>query len=68
MREFQVQVVEKDEASVKNVFFGIALSYEDKTEAIPMANPDSLEYDLTSKLVKMTMDKQAQGRRSSKGR
>jgi ABC-2 type transport system permease protein len=57
VREFQVNVVEKDEASVKNVFFGIALSYEDKTEAIPMANPDSLEYDLTSKLVKMTMDK-----------
>lgn len=57
VREFQVNVVEKDAASVKNVFFGLALSYQDKNEAIPMANPESLEYDLTSKLVKMTLQK-----------
>lgn len=57
VRETQVQVVEHDQASVKNVFFGLALSYEDKTESIPFINLESLEYDLTSKLVKMTMTK-----------
>jgi ABC-2 type transport system permease protein len=57
VRETQVQVVEHDQASVKNVFFGLAMSYEDKTESIPFINIESLEYDLTSKLVKMTMTK-----------
>lgn len=56
VQEFDVQVVEKDAVSVKKVFFGIVMNYEDKSESIPVAvDPTSLEYDLTSRLVKMSM-------------
>jgi ABC-2 type transport system permease protein len=57
VNEIKVQVVEHDQATSKNVFFGMALSYADKTEAIPVVDPSNIEYDLTSKLVKMTMAK-----------
>lgn len=54
--QFQVQVIEKDQASTKKVFFGIALKYGDKTEAIPIiSDPRSLEYELTTRLLKLTM-------------
>jgi gliding-associated putative ABC transporter substrate-binding component GldG len=57
VQETQVQVVEKDQLSVKKVFFGLVLSYADRTEAIPMiADPQSLEYDITSRLVKLTAE------------
>lgn len=54
--EVQVQVVKKDQASVAKAFFGIALSYEDKSEAIPVISElSSFEYEITTRLVKLTM-------------
>ena len=56
VREFQVQVVERDQAQVKKVFFGLVMNYEDKSEAIGViADPTGLEYELTSRLLKLTM-------------
>jgi ABC-type uncharacterized transport system involved in gliding motility auxiliary subunit len=57
VQEFDVQVVEKDAVSVKKVFFGLVMNYEDKSEAMPIVvEPSSLEYEITSRLVKLTMD------------
>ena len=53
--EVQVNVIEKDKAEVANVYMGIAVFYEDKKEVLPIVqNTVSLEYDLTSAIVKVT--------------
>jgi len=53
--ELQVNVVKKDAMSVAKAFFGIALSYEDKSEAIPaIQDTGSLEYEITTRLIKLT--------------
>lgn len=59
IQEKPIQVTNKDELSVKTVFFGLVLSFEDRNEALvteELADSRSLEYGLTSKLVKLTMD------------
>lgn len=54
----QFTVHEKDEAAVMAGFMGIAVSYGDKNEAIPFVqNISTLEYDLTSAIIKVTQDK-----------
>ena len=53
--EVQVNVREKDKIEVANVYMGIAILYEDKKEVIPVVqNTSSLEYDLTSAIIKLT--------------
>jgi len=58
IQELQVQVMTKDKLEVASAWLGIAIEYEDKKEIIPsIVSVQSLEYDLTSALVKVTMDK-----------
>jgi gliding-associated putative ABC transporter substrate-binding component GldG len=55
--EFDVQVTEKSQLSVRKVFMGLALSYGDKNEAIgQLIDPTTLEYEVTSRLVRLTID------------
>lgn len=60
VREIEINVFEQDQTTVKKVFFGLVLSYEDKSETITtneVADPTNLEYALTSRLVKLTQEK-----------
>ncbi|MFN8547701.1 MAG: GldG family protein [Candidatus Eisenbacteria bacterium] len=53
--ELQMNVLEKDQYQVSNVYLGIGLQYGDKTQAIPVIQDVStLEYDLSSAVVKLT--------------
>lgn len=54
--EQDFQVTKKDQLSVLKAFFGLALTYADKTEVLTIQDllPESLEYALTSKLVRIT--------------
>lgn len=56
--QIQLQVIEKDKASVRNAYLGIAVQYEDRTQAIPIVRPEELEYDLVSALLKVTRKEQ----------
>jgi len=50
----QVNIVEKDKSEVVNIYFGLAITYEDRKEIIPVIqNVMTLEYDLTSAIVKV---------------
>lgn len=50
----QLNIIEKDKAEVVNVYFGIAIMYEDRSEVIPIIqNVMTLEYDLTSAIIKV---------------
>ena len=56
--EVRAQTVEKDKAQVVNVYLGIAVEYEDKKEVIPLVqNVNTLEYDLTSAIIKVSSKK-----------
>jgi ABC-2 type transport system permease protein len=54
--EQDFQVTKKDQMSVLKAFCGLALTYADKTEVLTIQDmlPESLEYALTSKLVRIT--------------
>lgn len=53
--ELQFSQVERDKYAVSESYFGIAVTSGDKTEIIPQAtNLDSLEYDITSALYKIS--------------
>ena len=55
--EVQVNVIEKDKAEVANVYMGIAVLYEDKKEVLPVVQTTAtLEYDLTSAILKVTSE------------
>jgi gliding-associated putative ABC transporter substrate-binding component GldG len=50
----QVNIEEKDKLEVANIYLGVAVRYLDRTEVIPVIqNVMSLEYDLTSAIVKV---------------
>lgn len=54
----QVRVNEDDKIEVKRAYMGIAISFGDKKEAIPVVqNTGGLEYDLTTMIRKVTRDK-----------
>jgi ABC-2 type transport system permease protein len=54
----QVNIFEKDQAQIKTVYLGIAVSYEDKSEVIPVVQDVmNLEYDLTAATKKVTSEK-----------
>jgi gliding-associated putative ABC transporter substrate-binding component GldG len=50
------QIFEKDKASVANGYMGIAISYEDKNEVIPVVKREmtDLEYQITTAIKKVT--------------
>ena len=53
--QIQLNIIEKDQAQLTNVYLGMALFYEDKKEIIPfVSSTTTLEYDLTSKIVKLS--------------
>jgi ABC-2 type transport system permease protein len=53
--QVQLQVVNKDKAEVMKAYLGMAVMYGDKKQAIPVVqSTDTLEYDLTSAVVKVT--------------
>ncbi|MEO0290609.1 MAG: GldG family protein [candidate division WOR-3 bacterium] len=52
--EITFNVVEKDQVKVVNGNFGLLIFYKDKKETIPvLTETENLEYDLTSKILKM---------------
>lgn len=52
--QVQVNIVEKDKSEVINIYFGLAITYEDRKEVIPVIqNVMTLEYDITSAIVKV---------------
>ncbi|MCK5514593.1 MAG: GldG family protein, partial [Deltaproteobacteria bacterium] len=53
--QVQLNIVEKDQLQLTNVYFGIAIFYADNKEVIPfISDTRNLEYDLTSSIVKVT--------------
>ncbi len=52
--QVQVNIEEKDKIEVQNIYFGVVVKYEDKSEPIPVIqNVATLEYDLTSAIIKV---------------
>lgn len=55
VQEIQVQVIQKDVSKVQRAWLGVALEYASEKEVIPaVTSVQSLEYDLTSAIVKIT--------------
>lgn len=53
--ELQFSQIEQDKYAVSASYFGIVVSYADKSQVIPQAtNLESLEYDIVSSIYKMT--------------
>ena len=53
----QLNIIEKDQAQVRNAYLGIAVFYEDKKEVIPIVQDTStLEYELTAAIKKVTIE------------
>jgi ABC-type uncharacterized transport system involved in gliding motility auxiliary subunit len=51
----ELSLIEKDERQLKKIYLGIGLSYEDKTEVIPVVGDSKdLEYQLTSAILKLS--------------
>ncbi len=54
--QLQVNVQEQDQIQIKNIFMGATLEYGGETEIIPVLDVNTLEYDMTSTIVKLTLD------------
>ncbi|MEZ4650450.1 MAG: Gldg family protein [Candidatus Eisenbacteria bacterium] len=54
--QLQVNVYEQDQYQIQNVYLGAAIEYGGKTETIPVLDTNTLEYDMSSAIVKLTMD------------
>ncbi len=55
--QVQLNIYEKDKAEVTNAYMGIGFMYGDRKDAIPIIqNLQSLEYDVASRLLKLTRD------------
>jgi gliding-associated putative ABC transporter substrate-binding component GldG len=53
--QVRLNIVEKDQAQLTNVYLGMAILYEDKKEILPViTDTENLEYELTSALIKLT--------------
>jgi ABC-2 type transport system permease protein len=51
----QMNVIEKDKAEVMNGYLGLAISYGDNTEVIPVIRDvDNLEYDLDTRILRIS--------------
>ncbi|MCK4546330.1 MAG: GldG family protein [Candidatus Eisenbacteria sp.] len=54
-----LQIIEKDKLQILNAYLGIAILYGDKSEVMPQVlDVRNLEYDLTSKILKVTQAEQ----------
>lgn len=52
--QVQMNVYEKDQAQITNVYMGIAISYEDRQEILPFVKEaKNLEYDVTSAILRL---------------
>ncbi len=55
--QVQLNIYEKDKAEVTSAYMGIGFMYGDRKEAIPIIqNLQSLEYDVASRLLKLTRE------------
>jgi ABC-type uncharacterized transport system involved in gliding motility auxiliary subunit len=55
----QIEIVEKDEASVATVYSGILIEYLDRVEVIPVVFAlDTLEYDISSRIGSLIRDRE----------
>jgi ABC-type uncharacterized transport system involved in gliding motility auxiliary subunit len=55
--QIQAQILEKDQLQVVNVYMGIGVHYGEKRQGIPVVQDTySLEYDLTSAILRVTLD------------
>ncbi len=51
----QMNIIEKDKAEVMNGYLGLAVSYGENTEVIPVVRDvDNLEYDLDTRILRVT--------------
>ncbi len=58
IRPVEVKVFEKDQRQTKRGYMGLVLRYGEKTEVIPVVQGiDSLEYDLTTMIRRLTREK-----------
>jgi gliding-associated putative ABC transporter substrate-binding component GldG len=54
----QFNIIAKEKYEVREGFMGLILKYEDKKEVVPLVQDTAgLEYDLTSRIVRLTRDK-----------
>ncbi|MCC7430078.1 Gldg family protein [bacterium] len=52
-----LRVVENDQISVRRVYLGLVMNYEDKKEVMPfIQSSEGLEYDLTKRILKLTTE------------
>ena len=52
--QLQMNLLEKDQYQVTNIYMGIGIQYEDKVKSIPVVQDvGTLEYDLTAAIVKV---------------
>ncbi len=57
--ELQLNVIEKDQQQIRKAYLGISIQFGDKSQVIPVIKSlESLEYDLTSALFKVTDSKE----------
>ena len=54
--QLQVNVLEQDQYQVQNVYLGASLEYKGKIQTIPVLDTNTLEYDMTSAVVKLSLD------------
>jgi ABC-2 type transport system permease protein len=56
--QIQAQTVERDQLQVVNIYLGIAVTYLDKQEVLPVVEDTyNLEYDLTAAVLKVSREK-----------
>jgi gliding-associated putative ABC transporter substrate-binding component GldG len=55
--QIQLDVIESDSRSIRNAYLGMAVLYEDRSEAIPVIySTQNLEYDLTASIIKVLQE------------
>ena len=52
-----LQTIDKHKFEVMEAYFGMSINYEDRKETIPVADPSSLEYDLSAAIKKVSLAK-----------
>ena len=52
-----LQTIDKHTLEVMEAYFGMTINYEDRKEAIPIIDPETLEYDLSAAIKKVSMQK-----------
>lgn len=55
-----VQTVDKHTFEAMEAYFGMTINYEDRKETVPVIDPETLEYDLSASIKKVSMPKPAE--------